>query len=134
MSLDRSMVVDDGWSVVEPFRHKTGAAPAVRVSKGGNRIYLNLPAWQSLGRPEAVKMLWDHARCRVALEPCEPTDRLAYNVRAIDGSPGREVQFQSVARALRLSIQRATTVPHEQVGFRLIVDLRSLRTKEEAPR
>lgn len=131
MSLDRQMLVDDGWSVVEPFRHKTGAAPAVRVSKGGARLYLNVAAWQALGRPETVKMLWDAARVRVALEPCGPDERHAYNVRAVDGSPGREVQFQSVARALRLTIGRATTVPHEQVGFRLIVDLRGLRTKED---
>lgn len=131
MSLAPNMLVDDGWAVVEPFRHKTGDAPAVRVSKGGTRIYLNVAAWQALGRPGAVKMLWDLARCRVALEPCETTDRMAYNVRTVDGSPGREVQFQSVARALRLSIGRATTVPHEQVGFRLIVDLRSLRSKED---
>ena len=131
MSLAPNMLVDEGWSVVEPFRHKTGADAAVRVSKGGTRIYLNVAAWQALGRPEAVKMLWDHARCRVALEPCETTERFAYNVRAVDGSPGREVQFQSVARALRLTVGRATTVPHEQVGFRLIVDLRTLRTKED---
>ena len=129
MSLDRQMLVDDGWSVVEPFRHKTGAAPAVRISKGGARLYLNLALWQALGRPAAVKMLWDLARCRVALEPCDQAERFAYNVRAVDGSPGREVQFQSVARALGLAVERATTVPHELVGFRLIVDLRALRSK-----
>ena len=60
--LEKNMLVDDGWTVVEPFRHKTGAEATVRISKHGNRLYLNVAAWaHALAGPIADRTIKEDA-------------------------------------------------------------------------
>lgn len=127
--LDKNMLVDDGWQVYEPFRHSQNAVSTVRIAKNGTRLYLSAAAWKAMGSPEVARVLWDKARCRIAIEPAKPGDDLTYQVRPVDNSPRRELQFSSLARSLGLEVERTTTVPHGMDGFRMIVDLRGLRAK-----
>lgn len=129
MMLEKNMLVDDGWQVFEPFRHTVNKAPIVRVAKGGRRLYINAAVWEALGRPELARILWDRARCRVAVEPAKAGEENVYAVRKVSDSPRRELEFGALSKVLDLAVERTMTVPHELVGFRLIVDLRALRAK-----
>lgn len=125
--LDKNMLVDDGW---RPFVRSAGGGrngdQRVRVSKRGDRLVLSGALWAALGSPMAVRVLWDPARLRVALEPASEDGASTYAVGSCAHASTKVVTFASVALALGLQVDKATVVPHELQGFRLILDLRPL--------
>lgn len=130
--LEKNMLVDDGWRPYQRGSIGRTAAREVRVSKGGSRLILTRLMWEALGSPALVNVLWDPARVRVALEPATADDVDALAVSEIGHASTRVVAFAVLSSALGLAVEKATTVPHELVGFRLIVDLRALRMKDGA--
>ena len=124
--LEKPMLVDDGWRPYQPGVMKT-LVQAVRVAKGGSRLIISGGVYEALGKPTSVRLLWDPARVRVALEPTDADDANAMTVMKGGQSSNYYVTISSIAKQLGLQVERATTVPHQLVGFRLIVDLRSLR-------
>jgi hypothetical protein len=74
-----------GFETFKRQRMPVLADPAVTIQKRGN-LSLNAPAYEALGSPKAVELLYDRERRLIALRATEPGTESAYVVRPLSGN------------------------------------------------
>lgn len=70
-----------GFEVYQKGSAPVPTTPSVTIQKRG-LISINRAAFESLGKPEAVELLWDGERRMIALRPTDLSNQNAYPVRA----------------------------------------------------
>ncbi len=70
-----------GFQVYEKGSAPVSTVPSVTIQKRG-LISVNKAAYDALGAPEGVELLWDPDRRAIALRPAELTNQNAYPLRA----------------------------------------------------
>ena len=70
-----------GFQVYEKGSAPVSTVPSVTIQKRG-LISVNKAAYEALGSPEGVELLWDSERRAIALRPAELTNQNAYPMRA----------------------------------------------------
>ena len=79
-----------GFETFQRQRVAAGRDPAVTIQRKGV-ISLNIPAYEALGKPEAVELLYDRVEKLVGLRKADPSVEHAYMVRGL----GRAQRYNS---------------------------------------
>jgi hypothetical protein len=69
-------------------------------------IYMNEKAWDVLGRPEAVEMMFDKTRRTIGLAPSDPDVPEAFPVKPKKGTRGRIVSASAFCTHFLIKVMR----------------------------
>ena len=87
-----------------------------RVTLGKSKtILLNAHAYQAIGEPVAVEMLFDGNRNIMGLKPCDPQKKNAFTFRR--SKQGKHVQISIGAFLTHFSIKPERTVLFEEIDI-----------------
>lgn len=70
-----------GFQVYEKGSAPVPTTPSITIQKRG-LLSINRAAFEAIGKPEGVELLWDAERKAIALRPAPLTNQNAYPVRA----------------------------------------------------
>src|SRR6266404_7535387 len=100
----------------EGMQHGRTALNEPRVTLGQKgTFYLNGIAYQALGEPVAVEMLYDGNRRIIGLKPTNPAKRNAFVIKA-HGKNGNYKRISAAAFCTHFRIRLQNTVLFEDVG------------------
>ena len=85
-------MISSQWTRFPGRQFSRNVTDGIRVTMGPDGvIYMNAAAWDALGRPEAVEMMFDKPRHVIGLRKCGPLTDGAFQVKAKSGSKGRVI-------------------------------------------
>lgn len=100
------MAINSHWTVFEgeQFRVKKRSEP--RVTLGGSRhtLYLNGIAWQSMGEPAAVEMMFDGTQRKIGIRATDPRHKNAFKVMTHGKGNFRRISAAAFCQHFRLRI------------------------------
>lgn len=89
----------------KPNSYIRSEVPRVTLGPRGD-IYLNSKAWEALGSPEAVELLYDHGRRVVGLKPIDPWEQYSFPVRAKRRSNGKVIHASPFFVDINIRLKR----------------------------
>jgi hypothetical protein len=130
------MIGQGDWEVFKGRATRPGDEPIISISTHG-AMSLSRSAWDALGKPEAVELLYKRGERLVGLRAAEdPTARHAYPLRPVDRASTHVLSF--VAFAQRYGIAISPTVSRRYVaemrGNILTIDLNATPLEVADPR
>lgn len=86
------------WTEFTGKPNNTIRSQGLRVTMGKRgEIYLNRIAWEALGEPEAVKLMFDFRRAVIGIQKVDPWIENTFPVYAPKNSPGRIIRANPFA-------------------------------------
>ena len=115
----------DGFEVFDRSSPPGPAIPFVTVQRRG-LISLNRGAYEALGAPKAVELLYNRERRVIAIRPADPTSPRAYTLRQQGGEGGSKTYLiagTAFTQHYQIDTSQARRYGVEHHGETLLVDL-----------
>jgi len=126
----------DEWEVFKGRGTRPEDEPIVSIQTRG-AMSLNRAAWQALGEPEAVELLYKHRQQLVGLRAAQdPTARHAYSLRATNRGTTHVLSFVAFAQRYGIEIHstEARRYAAEMQGNMLVFGLNQIPLRVKDPR
>jgi hypothetical protein len=95
------------WTRFPGRPHGRFRRDGVRVTMGPKGvIYMNEKAWDELGRPEAVEMMYDKLRRTIGLIPSDPDVPEAFPVKDKPGTRGKVISASAFCTHFLIKMMR----------------------------
>ena len=100
------MRVNENWTVFEgqPFKQSKGSEPRVTLGVR-NTFYMNLIAWETMGAPAAVELLYDGNRRKIGMRPVDPRRKNAFKVANHADGSWRRISAAAFCQHFRISVE-----------------------------
>lgn len=86
-------------------------------------IYLNLKAWDALGRPRAVEMMFDKGRAVIGLRPADPLLPAAFPVKDKKGTSSKVISASAFCTHFLIRMMRTALFRHVEVDEEGVMSL-----------
>ncbi len=107
--------------------------PAVTIQRRGN-MSLNEPAYEALGKPAAVQLLYDRDEGFIAFRPVDPDTPHAVPLRAQQRGTNRTVAGTAFTKYVGIDTSTARRYSAQMMGDVLAVDLKQEAVDVTGPR
>lgn len=100
-------MISSQWTRFPGRQFSRNVTDGIRVTMGPDGvIYMNAAAWDALGRPEAVEMMYDKPRQVIGLQKCSRLTDGAFLVKPKSGSKGRIIHASAFCMHFLIKMHR----------------------------
>ena len=100
------MIVNQNWTVFEgePFKYNKRSEPRITLGVR-NTFYMNLIAWETMGAPGAVELLYDGNRRKIGMRPVDPRRKNAFKVAHHANGTFRRISAAAFCQHFRIAVE-----------------------------
>ncbi len=101
------MKIANQWTRFSGRQHSRFVTDALRVTIGPRGvIYMNEAAWEALGEPDAVEMMFDTARQVIGIQKCDGWLDGAFRVKPKSGTKGKIIHTSAFCMHFLIKMMR----------------------------